>query len=370
MNAHPSQPASLPIPTSLAEITASWLTRALAAGGVLPGATVTRYTPESIAEGKGFTNRVFRLHLEYQRPNPGLPASLLVKLPATDPLMLPLFRLLGPNLREVNFYRNLSRDCALQTPVCYFGQADPATGNSALLLEDLGSARQGDSVAGCSLDEARQIARRLAAFHAQWWDSPLLDGLVWLPPRDDEALAYQELHEPSWRSLTEKTGRLLPPGLRQLGDSMPDLFGRVKSMLAESPRTIVHGDFRLDNFYYPADAASPAPLVLDWEYCGIGRGVFDLATFVCEAFPPAQRRREEWGLLTEYHSALTASGITGYSLNQCWNDYRLSLLDVFALWIVGGAFCDYSGERATTFLSNTLQRLDAAISDLRPLSLL
>ena len=315
-------------------------------------------------------NRVFRLHLEYDRPGSGLPATILAKLPATDPLMLPLFHLLGPNLREVNFFRHLSRDCSLRTPACYCGLADSATGNSVLLLEDLGSSRQGDSLAGCSLDEARQIVRQLAAFHAQWWESPRLADLDWLPSRETEAPAFRKLHEPACQSFLERAGDLMPPALRQLADSIPGNITRIKTLLAKPPRTIVHGDFRLDNCYFPSDVSSPSPLVLDWEFCGIGRGALDLATFVCEFLPPAQRRREERGLLTEYHSALELNGVTGYSLEQCWFDYRLSLLDIFALWIVSGAFCDYSGQRATTFLSNTLTRLDAAISDLRPLDLL
>ena len=337
---------------------------------MLEGAEVVACSPETIAEGKGFMNRVFLLHLEYDRPGPGLPATVLAKLPAIDPLMLPLFHLLGPNLREVNFFRSLSWDCVLRTPVCYCGLADSATGNSALLLEDLGRSRQGDSLAGCSLDEARQIVRQLAAFHAQWWESPRLARLDWLPSRETEALAFRKLYEPARQSFLEKAGDLMPPGLRQLADSLPGHIARIKALLSKPPRTIVHGDFRLDNCYFPSGVGSPSPLVLDWEFCGIGRGALDLATFVCEILPPAQRRREERGLLAEYHSALESGGVTGYSIEQCWIDYRLSLLDIFALWIVSGAFCDYSGLRATTFLSNTLARLDAAISDHSPLDLL
>ncbi|MDE2842844.1 MAG: phosphotransferase [Chloroflexota bacterium] len=370
MNDRPSPATSLPIPASIAEITPSWLTGALSAGRMLREATVTACSPETIAEGKGFMNRVFRLHLEYDRPGSGLPATVLAKLPATDPLMLPLFQLLGPNLREVNFYRSLSRDCALRTPVCYCGLADSATGNSALLLEDLGSSRQGDSLEGCSLDEARQIVRQLAAFHAQWWESPRLAHLGWLPSRETEAPAFRKLYAPALLCFVEKAGNLLPPGLRRLADSIPNDIARIKALLAKPPRTIVHGDFRLDNCYFPPGVGSPSPLVLDWEFCGIGRGVLDLATFVCETFPPAQRLREEPGLLAEYHSALESNGVTGYSLEQCWIDYRLSMLDIFVLWVVSGAFCDYSGQRATTFLSNTLARLDAAISDLSPEDLL
>lgn len=45
-------------------------------------------------------------------------------------------------------------------------------------------------------------------------------------------------------------------------------------------------------------------------------------------------------------------------------DYRLSMLEVFVFWIITGGYCDYEGERASVYLRNTLERIDAAIADL------
>ena len=72
----------------------------------------------------------------------------------------------------------------------------------------------------------------------------------------------------------------------------------------------------------------------------------------------------ELDLLREYHSILEERGVGGYSFEECLFDYRLSMLEVFVFWIITGGFCDYEGERASVYLRNTLERLDAAISDL------
>ena len=55
----------------------------------------------------------------------------------------------------------MAADAYLQTPHSYYGGIDSLTGNTILLLEDLNSARQGDSVAGCSQAEARRALAQL-----------------------------------------------------------------------------------------------------------------------------------------------------------------------------------------------------------------
>ena len=105
--------------------------------------------------------------------------------------------------------------------------------------------------------------------------------------------------------------------------------------------------------------------VIDWEFCARGRGAYDVATFVSEAFPPDQRKKEELGLLHVYHSILEENGVTGNPFEECLDDYRLSMLEILVFWItLTGGYCNYEGERAKGYLRNTLERMDAAISDL------
>ena len=98
-----------------------------------------------------------------------MPRTIIVKLPSTDPALKKVSARLRQDRREVKFYQELATDGRLQTPDSYYAGIDPATGNTILLLEDVNGARQGDSVAGCSLTEAHRSIGQLAEFHAFWW---------------------------------------------------------------------------------------------------------------------------------------------------------------------------------------------------------
>ncbi|MYC30717.1 MAG: phosphotransferase, partial [Chloroflexi bacterium] len=125
-----------------------------------------------------------------------------------------------------------------------------------------------------------------------------------------------------------------------------------------------HGDYRLDNCFFAPTRHRKSLIVMDWEFCGQGRGAYDVGTFVSEAFPPQDRKKAESGLLREYHSALEDRGVKGYSFEECLHDYRVSMLELLIFWIVTGGYCNYESARAKTYLRNTLERLDAAIRDL------
>ena len=356
--------SGLRVPEGLADITSCWLTKALNAGRNSGGPTVTGYSAETLAEGKGFMNQLFRLRLHFDPDPADLPDTVIAKLPSADPLLRTVFDRLGQNRREVRFYRDLTNCHNMLTPRVYHSGMDSATGNTVLLLEDLNSARQGDSVAGCTLDEARRCIGQLARFHASWWDSPLLEDLYWMPHREADAGAYEQIYPSAWVALVEKAGGGMPPGLRALGDRLVPEVRRIKALLTRPPRTVVHGDYRLDNCFFSTNTNSHQVAVIDWEFCTRGRGAYDVATFISEAFSPRKRREVELDLLREYHCILEDRGVGGYSFEECLFDYRLSMLEVFVFWIITGGFCNYEGERASVYLRNTLERLDAAISDL------
>lgn len=359
------------VPQGLPDIRPSWLTQALAASAPADAVSaVTGFSTEPIAHGKGFMNQVYRLRLEYAQPRPGLPTTVIAKIPSADPLLRSVSRRLGQNTREVRFYRELGKNAHLPVPHCYCGVADPDTCDSILLLEDMCHARQGDSVTGCSMDEAIRALTGLARFHAAWWDSPDLHGLDWIPVKRSEIGSYLAIYPGAWQALKYKAGDGMPDDLRRLGDRLISDVARIKSLLSESPTTVVHGDYRLDNCFWTTDGASRSPVVFDWEFCGRGRGPCDVATFVNETFPAHRRRQVESELLRAYHATLVDGGVTGYSYDQCWRDYRLGILESFVFWIIAGGYCDFSDARATIYLHNTMARFDAAITDLAPTTLL
>ena len=361
----------LTVPQGLPGIRPDWLTQALSASipaGPFPA--VTGFSTEPIAQGRGFMNQLYRLRLEYARERPGLPSTVIAKLPSADPLLHSVSQRLGQNTREVRFYRELGNNPHLPVPSCYCAAADPDTGDAVLLLEDMCHARQGDSVAGCSMDEAIRALTALARFHAAWWDSPALHDLDWIPVKRYEIDAYLAIYPGAWQALKYKAGNGMPDDLSRLGDRLVSDVPRIKTLLSESPITVVHGDYRLDNCFWTTEDPSQPPVVFDWEFCALGRGPCDVATFINEAFPAQRRRQVEPDLLRAYHDALLHAGVTGYSYDRCWRDYRLGILESFVFWIITGGYCDFSDTRATTYLHNTMARFNATITDLTPTNLL
>ena len=360
----------LPVPRRLQEVTPSWLTEALRGSGASGNASVTGFSAEAISEGKGFMSQLHRLRLTYDADPMDQPRTVIVKLPSSDPLMRSLFDRLGQNQREVRFNQDVETNGHLRTPRSYFSGIDPQTGDTVLLLQDMGEARQGDSVAGCTVADAERAICQLAKFQASWWNSPLLDGLDWMAFKDTEADVFKELYQKAWESFIEKAGEGMPPRLRRVGDRLREGISTIKSRLARAPQTILHGDYRLDNFFFPTTDVAEPPVVFDWEFCVRGRGTYDVATFISEAFPTQRRRDEEMGLLRMYHATLQECGVSDYPYDECLVDYRLSMLEILVFWIVTGGYCDYEGGRATAYLHNSLARFDAAIADLGCMELL
>lgn len=142
------------VPRDIGEVTPAWLTEALRAGGALGEASVTGFAYEPINEGKGFMSQVSRLHLDYDGDAARSPGSVLLKLPTDSHDLLMLTDRLGNRRREVRFYEEIASRGPISTPQAYHCGIDPSTGRTVMLLEWLTGARQGDTVAGCTTDEA------------------------------------------------------------------------------------------------------------------------------------------------------------------------------------------------------------------------
>ncbi len=96
-----------------------------------------------------------------------------------------------------------------------------------------------------------------------------------------------------------------------------------------------------------------------------GRGVHDVAYFLGQSIPPAERRAKEMDFLRIYHTILIENGVRGYSFEQCFYDYRLLMLE--RLWqeisFVGGNMVAKEEERV--YLEVLLPRISAAVIDLK-----
>jgi hypothetical protein len=140
------------IPASPDELTADWLTSVLSPQGLGPNC-IESCDAELLGGDQGMTGQLVRLRIRYPDELAGLPATLIAKFPAAEPAERAVISALGHYEREVRFYELLSSRTPVPTPHCYYSHLDSATGFALLVLEDLARARNGNSIAGCSVDE-------------------------------------------------------------------------------------------------------------------------------------------------------------------------------------------------------------------------
>ena len=139
----------------------------------------------------------------------------------------------------------------------------------------------------------------------------------------DEALL---VFTQNWESFLGKLSVPVTEELLAAGD-ICRLYLRVVSvaMYSGPPRTLIHNDVQGNNLLVDRDG-EPLLAIVDWQLTTPARPGPDLAGFLVGHLETTERRRHENRLLEMYYSVLIQHGITGYSFEQCWDDYRTALV--------------------------------------------
>lgn len=307
----------LNVPVGAGDLTAEWLTAALA--DISDGARVSNVQAERI--GLGNVADSVRLVPVWDRPTPA-PCSLVAKVPSADPVS----RAAGFSTRtyelEVAFYTYLAPTVWVHRPRCYLARFEPATEAYVVLLEDLAPAEAGDQIAGCRLGDAAVAVAELAALHAPRWGDPSLLDLAWLDrPSPESAAATAQVVASLFGGFVDRYRQRVEPDVLRLSERlMESLEGYL--VTRPEPWTVLHGDFRLDNLLF----GGPRVAVVDWQTVRIGSPLCDLAYFVGSALQPGTRRAHEADLVDAYRSALARAGVE-LDRSECWDGYRRFAFD-------------------------------------------
>ncbi|GAA2263201.1 phosphotransferase [Actinomadura luteofluorescens] len=303
-------------------LNAAWLSEVL-------GATVTgvRWRPV----GTGQMSGCFRGELT----GDGAPARLVAKLPAADQATREMLK--GIYRTEVRFYLDLASTVAVRTPACRYGMLTEDATDFVLLLEDLHPGAQGDQLAGCTAAEALDCVVNLAGLHGPRWCDPALLDLDWLHrtgPEDGDGVTAALV--PATEIFIDRfAGRLAAEDEATLRA----VALRAGPWITARPErfSLVHGDYRLDNIIFAADGG-PGVAAVDWQTLTVGLPARDLAYFLGTGLTVADRRTRERDLVAAYHRALAGHGVTGYSLEQCWDDYVFAFLQGPLITVLGCAY--------------------------------
>ena len=130
-----------------------------------------------------------------------------------------------------------------------------------------------------------------------------------------------------------------------------------------SPRTFVHGDFRLDNMFFGAVDKDDVA-VFDWQASGLGAAVYEVGYFLGASVTTEVRREIERETLQEYHDIVCRMGAKDFSFDDCWRLYRQSMLTGLVVPVLMCGSLNLTDERIRQLAELVLQRRLAAIDDL------
>ncbi len=357
---------NLKIPSGPDELTTQWLTDALRQGDTIKETAVASFDTTILGEGAGFMGQLAQVALHYDRPEASAPRSLIAKFPSDIPENRDVGNVFRFYERETRFYQEIANEVELRTPRCYYSNMDVEADEYVLLLEDLAPACVGDQLAGCSREHAELAIAKLAKFHATWWERPRLAELDWMPVSNDatQVQAVEDSYRDTWDSFLERFGRKLPKAMLGIGESLGNNIADIMRYNANLPRTIFHGDYRLDNLFFATAEGGDPLAVIDWQIAFRGGGIFDVAYFMSGCLEPAERRARDKDILKSYHRILAENGVRGYEFDQCSHDYRLSTVFCLVYPVIGGGSVDMGNERGVALWDAILERNVAAILDL------
>lgn len=355
------------MPATADDLDASWFDAVLRPAGF--AARVARADVEPMAEGIGMLSTLLRVRLAYAEGEG--PASLVVKLPTGNDHNRQVAATFDNYRREVRFYREAAARTPMRTPRAYHADVD-AVNRFVLVLEDLEGWRQGDQVQGASLEESQRAVTALAQLHAAFWNGVDGGDLDWVPNSYPSVMSDGLLQ--GTIALYDVFNTLFASVVTEPQQRLKDRYiaavPRLQQWLNQGPRTVIHGDFRMDNLFFGRSVGQAPLACCDWQASLRGKGVHDVAYFLSGSLSTSDRRRHERALVRDWVDALADAGVAGYPFATAWEDYRRAVLALWSYVVVIGGGVDAPDARGNRWIAAMVERSSRSLDDLGCLDLL
>lgn len=310
---------------TIEELTPEWFTGVLHEGGSLPSERSVREARNALL-GTGQVGMVVRSELEYDGESGDAPGSVVVKLPAADSGKRQVGAAMGLYESEVRFYREIAPLVSTAIPRLHWGDVEADSGRITLVIDDLTTcAEVGDMIAMATLEQAELAFAELVKLQAPLWNDPRLRSLSWLADSSRAQRLFDAV-APAIEPFKAAYGDRLEPEHVALVERLAPKASAWPAKALVAPLVVIHGDYRLDNMLFGSVESAPPVSILDWQACRLGPPLLDHSIFLSSCMRAEDRRAHERDLLRGYHEGLVASGVTGFSFDDCLESYRISSL--------------------------------------------
>ena len=361
-----------PLPKSPTEITTEWITAVLHKSGALQAsAEVSEIVQEPLGEGVGMLSELALLTLSYTGDADEAPSTLVVKFPTLNVINRGIAKDFRVYQREVRSYLEIVPNSPAASPKVHLADIE-GDGDFVIILEDLSDYRVGDQVEGATFEESGLAVKELAKLHGTFWGKVDSEEFEWMPRFSNSWNATNMLEgsQASWELASENFDEWVPQWIRDIKGDFLKTLPALQKHLDTKPITIVHGDLRLDNLFFGQEPHHHKMTFIDWQGPVRGRGVVDVAFLLCQSTKTEVRRAHEKELMQQYLDALEAQGVSGYSVDEAWEDYRVAVLYQWCFATLVAGSMDPTNDRGNAWITEMVKRNVAAIEDLNCLDLL
>ena len=279
----------------------------------------------------------------------------------------------GVAVAEGNFYRLLRPELTIEAPIGYASAFDPKSCRSIHLLEDLVATKQATF---CNwrtrIDKpmAESVVDLLAATHGRFYGDPALEAMSgWL------RTTTQWINNGFVRSGFDVQHReafvvgadLMPADVRDAGQRSFDAALKSLPMHDKGPRTLVHSDVHLGNWYVTGDGRMG---LCDWQCISRGHWARDLAYAVSTVLTVDDRRAWERELIARYAAAFSAATGRTFAEAEVFDAYRRQIPAALLMWTTTLVPAPTMPDMQPIEMSRAMvTRLTHAMSDLESLKL-
>jgi thiamine kinase-like enzyme len=350
--------------TTEEQITPDWLMNILRQNGHLVQGSVIALDKECF---KTLFSLFYRLEAHYSNDAaPALPSKMLLKLPLPDNEAS-----LKMGKDEVFVYNTLTKSMNDPPVVPFFDAVhSPITQRWQILMEDLSNSHfQPEVPVPPSRRHCELCVETLAQFHAFWWEHPSLGAEIGQLLDTESLTEIVAQIRKNLSSCIDYLGDRLSPNRRRAYEeamefALPFFMRRLTSI---ERNTLIHGDAHMWNFLHPKDPEKGRAFLIDLATSNrIRPPTNDLAYMIALQWYPERRDLMEESLIRHYHSSLLSYGVKGYAWEDCWLDYRLSVISHMFTPVFQWA----GGQIPASVWWHNLERISEAYKDLNCAELL
>ncbi|MEO1967987.1 MAG: phosphotransferase [Sphingomonadaceae bacterium] len=299
--------------------------------------------------GTGQVGDSVRFHLQVDKTGKVGPKSVAAKFAAADATSRGTATMFGLYTKEVGFYRDIIVTLDVRAPKVHFADVSGDGSECLLVFEDLGPARGGDQVAGCSLEDARAAIVQAARIHGPSWQRPEVLDRPWIATKEGLPDQLIPLYAQAQAIFYDRYATSLEPELMavcaRFAEVAPLWFHRPTEKLC-----IVHGDFRLDNMLFDIKGGTEPIAILDWQTVAVGNPLVDIGYFLGCGIGDKLRSRHEFELLTLYRGEMANYGVQ-FTDDVFRRDYRIGALHGLSTAVFSAAFVERTERGDANFLS-------------------